>query len=119
MAYRQATVITTAALGCALLGAVAQGQAPADTLGARLDRLEMQVVAAEDLSALKRLQREYGYYVDKGTWEDVADLYTQDAVASYRAGTYVGYDSIRKHLYMNVGGGQATTAYPTTASTTT
>ena len=39
-------------------------------------------------------------------WEDVADLYTDDAVANYPAGTYVGYESIRKHLYMNVGGGQ-------------
>ena len=39
-------------------------------------------------------------------WEDIADLYTDDAVANYPAGTYVGHDSIRKHLYMNVGGGQ-------------
>src|SRR5262249_51599957 len=28
------------------------------------------------------------------------------AVANYPAGTYIGHDSIRKHLYMNVGGGQ-------------
>ena len=78
----------------------------ADALGARLDAVEAQVVAAEDVAAIKRLQREYGYYVDKGMWEDVADLYTDDAVANYPAGTYVGHDSIRKHLYMNVGGGQ-------------
>ena len=77
-----------------------------DALGERLDAFEAQVVAAEDVAAIKRLQRQYGYYVDKGMWEDVADLYTQDAVANYPAGTYLGYDSIRKHLYMNVGGGQ-------------
>ena len=77
-----------------------------DVLDARLDALDAQVTAAEDVSALKRLQREYGYYVDKGMWEDVADLYTDDAVANYPAGTYIGKDSIRKHLYMNVGGGQ-------------
>ena len=52
------------------------------------------------------MQRQYGYYVDKGMWEDIADLYTDDAVANYPAGTYVGHESIRKHLYMNVGGGQ-------------
>ena len=39
-------------------------------------------------------------------WEDVADLYTNDAVANYPAGIYIGHESIRKHLYMNVGGGQ-------------
>ena len=47
-------------------------------LDARLDALEAQVVAAEDVAAIKRLQRQYGYYVDKGMWEDVADLYTAD-----------------------------------------
>jgi acetyl esterase/lipase len=73
---------------------------------ARLDALEAEIVAAEDLAAVKRLQRTYGYYVDKGLWEDVADLYTDDAVANYPAGTYVGKDSIRQHLYLNVGGGQ-------------
>jgi acetyl esterase/lipase len=79
---------------------------PADPLDVRLDALESQVTAAEDIAAIKRLQRQYGYYVDKGLWEDVADLYAEDAVANYPAGTYIGYDSIRKHLFMNVGGGQ-------------
>ena len=88
-----------------LLAVDARAQADA-ALDARLDALDAQVTAAEDVSALKRLQREYGYYVDKGMWEDVADLYADDAVANYPAGTYIGKDSIRKHLYMNVGGGQ-------------
>jgi acetyl esterase/lipase len=93
----------------ALLVAALATNAAAQTdnaLGARLDALETQVVAAEDVAAIKRLQRQYGYYVDKGMWEDIADLYTADAVANYPAGTYVGHESIRKHLYMNVGGGQ-------------
>ena len=91
---------------CAATGTVTHAQAPAASLDARLDALEAQVAAAEDISALKRLQREYGYYVDKGMWEDVADLYTDDAVANYPAGTYIGHESIRKHLYMNVGGNE-------------
>ncbi len=93
------------AIGAALVAPLAGSQG-SRTLAERLDALEAQVVAAEDISALKRLQREYGYYVDKGMWEDVADLYSADAVANYPAGTYIGHDSIRKHLYMNVGGGQ-------------
>lgn len=87
----------------AAAGALAQ---PVEPLDARLDALEAQIAAAEDVAALKRLQRQYGYYVDKGLWEDVADLYADDAVANYPAGTYIGKDSIRTHLYMNVGGGQ-------------
>ena len=101
LGLRAALLAATAGLGREV--AVAQ---PDETLDERLDRLEAQVVAAEDISALKRLQRTYGYYVDKGMWEDVANLYTQDAIANYPAGTYIGYESIRKHLYMNVGGGQ-------------
>jgi acetyl esterase/lipase len=95
-------------LAAAFCGAVlpARAQQAAEALDARFDALEAQVTAAEDVAAIKRLQRQYGYYVDKGMWEDVADLYAADAVANYPAGTYVGRDGIRKHLYMNVGGGQ-------------
>jgi acetyl esterase/lipase len=92
-------------LGAGSTPTAASAQSDA-ALDARLGALEAQVVAAEDVAAIKRLQRQYGYYVDKGMWEDVADLYTDDAVANYPAGTYIGRDSIRKHLYMNVGGGQ-------------
>jgi acetyl esterase/lipase len=107
MSYRQAALIrafaAVAASTACCFGAYAQ-PAAADSLDARLDALEAQVTAAEDVSALKRLQREYGYYVDKGMWEDVADLYADDAVTNYPAGTYIGRESIRKHLFVNVGG---------------
>src|SRR5688500_19544000 len=106
MALPRASIIRVAIVAAAaVLAPPAFAQSDA-ALDARLDALEEQVVAAEDVAAIKRLQRQYGYYVDKGMWEDVADLFTDDAVAHYPAGTYVGRDSIRKHLYMNVGGGQ-------------
>jgi acetyl esterase/lipase len=93
-----------AALVAACLGVLALAQQPA-SLDARLDRLEAEVEAAEDLAAIKRLQRAYGYYLDKGMWADLAELFTHDAVANYPAGVYVGKESITRHLYMNVGGG--------------
>jgi triacylglycerol lipase len=76
----------------------------ATDLQARLNRLEAEVTAAEDLSALKRLQRAYGYYLDKGMWEDLQAFFTDDAVANYPAGIYVGHESIKQHLFLNVGG---------------
>jgi triacylglycerol lipase len=84
--------------------AFAQGDS--ELVHLRMDRLEAEIQSAEDLRAVKRLQRVYGYYLDKGLWEDLADLFTQDAVAKYPAGTYIGYESIRRHLFMNVGGGE-------------
>ena len=101
-AFRIRAALLVAAAGVAATAAAQSN----DALDARLDGLEAQVAAAEDVAAIKRLQRQYGYYVDKGMWEDVADLYAENAVANYPAGTYIGHDSIRKHLYMNVGGGQ-------------
>ncbi len=104
MSYRLA-VAPLAALACAVTCSHVRAQEPA-ALDARLDALEAQVVAAEDVSCDQAPAAQYGYYVDKGMWEDLADLYTDDAVANYPAGVYVGHESIRKHLYMNVGGGQ-------------
>ena len=72
-------------------------------LPSRVSRLAAEVQAAEDIRAIKRLQRAYGFYVDKGMWEDLSQLFTADAVANYPAGIFVGKDSIRRHLFMNVG----------------
>jgi triacylglycerol lipase len=72
-------------------------------LAQRTAELAAQVTAAEDLRAIKRLQRTYGYYLDKGMWTDLAEYFTDDAVANYPAGVFVGKKSIREHLYLNVG----------------
>ena len=104
-----------AAMLLALMAVVSSPDAPAgpaphpgDQAGiqAQVARLEADVIAGEDVSAIKRLQRAYGFYLDKGMWEDLSVLFTDDAVANYPAGVFVGRDSIRQHLYMNVGGGK-------------
>ncbi len=97
--------LLAALAGAGLAGALQASAADAQScLEPRIDRLEANVAAAEDVLAIAKLQRAYGYYVDKGMWEDVADLFTEDAVANYPAGVFVGHKSIREHLYMNVGG---------------
>lgn len=73
-------------------------------LGERIVRLEAAIARAEDVSAIKRLQKAYGYYLDKGMWTDLAELFADEAVANYPAGVFIGKDSIREHLYRNVGG---------------
>ena len=50
-------------------------------LGSRVSRLAAEVQAAEDIRAIKHLQRAYGFYLDKGMWEDSSQLFTADAVA--------------------------------------
>ena len=104
-----AAVAAIAALVTAGLAVIAAAPAAAQSgaaLEARLDRLEAEIAAAEDLAAVKRLQRAYGYYVDKGMWADLAELFTEDAVANYPAGVFIGKESITRHLFLNVGGGE-------------
>lgn len=74
-----------------------------DVTHERLDRLEADLQRAEDVAAIKRLQRAYGYYLDKGLWTDLGELFADDAVANYPAGVYIGKSSIQRHLHMNVG----------------
>ena len=90
---------------CAMPGA-AWSAPGASELQLRVATLTANVELAEDLSSIEKLQRAYGYYVDKGLWEDLSELFTQNAVANYPAGVFVGRKSIREHLYMNVGGHQ-------------
>ena len=107
MRYQLAATALVALTAAACLAADGRARAaPAgdDSLETRLDRLEAQVTAGEDILAIENLQRAYGFYVDKGMWEDVAQLFSQDAVANYPAGVFIGWKSIREHLYMNVGG---------------
>jgi SnoaL-like domain len=95
------------ALALLTIAIVSTGAVSADLgLAQRVAQLDAEVTAAEDLSKLKRLQRTYGYYLDKGMWTDLAEYFTDDAVANYPAGVYVGKASIREHLYRNVGGVQ-------------
>ena len=79
-------------------------EAPAAAAEARLAQLALAVRYAEDLSAIKRLQKAYGYYVDKGLWSDAAALFSDTAIARYPAGTFIGKASITEHLFRNVGG---------------
>src|SRR5689334_6652646 len=96
--------VIAALLAVSGVGAVAHASDRSNAdLQSHVSRLAAEVQAAEDVRAIKRLQRAYGFYVDKGMWADLAELFTADAVANYPAGIFVGQDSIRKHLYLNVG----------------
>ena len=46
-----------------------------DPLEAHLDRAELRLARLASHEAVERLQRAYGYYVDKGLWSAPADLF--------------------------------------------
>src|SRR5215468_2701894 len=98
------TLIALALATNALLGAHVVDAAAVD---ARLTRLETDVTRAEDVRAIKKLQRAYGYYADRGLWDDLANLFTDDAVADYPSGIFDGNASIRAMFIQNLGQGKA------------
>jgi hypothetical protein len=73
----------------------------------RLAALQKEAALIKDANDIKRLQRAYGYYVDKALWDQVADLFAEDGSAEYaNEGVYVGRERIRKYLYL-LGGGKS------------
>jgi len=76
------------------------------TLQQRIAELEKQADRVEDASEVKRLQRAYGYYVDRGMWDQVADLFADDATIEIALdGVYVSKPRIREYLHA-LGGGR-------------
>jgi hypothetical protein len=91
----------------AVAGICARPAAAADSgTEAQLKRLEIAVVRAEDVRAIKNLQRAYGYYADRGLWNELADLFAEDAIANYPSGGFDGKDSIRAMFVENLGQGR-------------
>jgi SnoaL-like domain len=68
---------------------------------ARLSAYRERVARLEDQDAVENLQATFGYYFDKGLWEDSADLFARDGSFEYgQSGVYVGQDRIRHAMLL-------------------
>jgi len=73
--------------------------AHAQGVEAELDALTARVEKLEGTRAIKKLQRAFGYYVDRGLWGDAADLFTDGGTLEIGVdGVYVGKARIREYL---------------------
>jgi hypothetical protein len=99
-------------MAAALTAACDDGPPAVDTarlaaLGDKIAALEQRKSQLEDLNAIERLQHAYGYYVDKGLWDDVANLFADDGTLELGLdGVYVGKARVRAYLYALGGGRQ-------------
>jgi len=82
---------------------VAQAPAVAERLAAdhaRLAAIQQRSGRIGDIDEIENLQRTYGYYTDKMLWEQVVDLFTEEATLEIgSSGVYAGKQHIRKYLY--------------------
>jgi hypothetical protein len=72
---------------------------------AEIDALTTRVEKLEGTRAVKKLQRAFGYYVDRGLWGEAADLFTdKGSIEIGLDGVYVGRARIRDYLERLHGG---------------
>jgi hypothetical protein len=78
----------------------ATGRSSIAVLQTELRALRRRVQELEDVEAIKKLQRIYGYYVDKAQWARVVDLFTADCEIEIAGrGVYVGTTGARSVFY--------------------
>lgn len=66
----------------------------------RMDELEQRVGRAEDVESIRKLQYQYGYYLDKCFYEEVVDLFSDDEpVVHFLRGIWKGKEGVRR-LYL-------------------
>jgi hypothetical protein len=84
-----------AILGAALLAGGAQAQSATDKLAA----LEKRITRLEDANAIERVQRAYGYFVDKAQWTQLSELFTDDATLEIGGrGIFVGKPRVLEYM---------------------
>jgi carotenoid cleavage dioxygenase len=71
--------------------------------GERLARLEAQVESLarevgrlQDLNAIRVLQHTYGYFMDKGLYDEVVDLFAEDGQLRFMGGVFKGKAGVRR-----------------------
>jgi hypothetical protein len=105
--------VVVAALCAVLLASAGRAQEDSSA-AARLDALEAELIAlereigrAEDTKAIKRLQRAYGYYVDKKLSREIGALFADDPATTAElggSGVYVGRARIADFYDRIIGG---------------
>ena len=89
-------ILSAAIPAAMLLGASAAG---AQTAAERLDQLDARIARLEGMNDIERVQRTYGYFVDKGQWTELAQLFTEDATLEIGGkGIFLGRDRVLEYM---------------------
>jgi hypothetical protein len=101
---REGIMTLRAVLFVAALAVAAPAQA--QSVDAQIEQLTERVERLEGARAVKKLQRAFGFYVDRGLWGEAADLFADDGTVEIGLdGVYQGKTRIREYL-MRLHGGQ-------------
>ena len=68
-------------------------------LTARIEKLEHELAVQQDIHQIRRVQYTYGYFIDKSQYNEVVDLFADDAEVWFLGGIYKGRAGVRR-LYI-------------------
>ena len=84
----------------ALLAGTAKAADDLTALNAQLDALDKRVTRLEDANAVEKLQRAYGYFVDKAQWTQLTGLFAKDATLEIGGrGVFIGQAHILDYMH--------------------
>jgi hypothetical protein len=87
------------------MGAPQAAYAQSARIDQDIDALTVRVERLEGTRAVKKLQRAFAYYVDRGLWGEAADLFSDDGTIELGVdGVYIGKERIREYLKRLHGG---------------
>jgi hypothetical protein len=83
---------------CAVL-LVAAAPAFPQSAAQRLDALNARITRLEDMNQIERLQRTYGYFVDKSQWTQLSELFSDDATLEIGGkGIFIGKRRVLEYM---------------------
>jgi hypothetical protein len=93
-----------------LVALCAQASMAADAslknLEQQLNALGDRITRLQDLTDIEIVQNAYGYYVDKGQWRSISDLFTDDATLEIGGkGVFLGKARVFEYMNIGMGGG--------------
>ncbi|MEL1250955.1 nuclear transport factor 2 family protein [Aurantiacibacter gilvus] len=89
-------LLTTAA---ALLAFTTPAMAQETEVDAALDQLEARIDRLESMNEIEIVQRTYGYFVDKGQWTHLSNLFTEDATLEIGGkGIFIGRERVLEYM---------------------
>src|SRR5689334_21825934 len=102
----RASHVLRAASGAAVAVALFACAAPAFAQSAsqRLDALDQRITRLEDLNQIERLQRTYGYFVDKSQWTQLSELFSDGATLEIGGkGIFTGKPRVLEYMHTAFG----------------
>ena len=98
------TLLCAASRAVLVVALIAAAPAYSQSAAEQLDALEARITRLEDMHQIERLQRTYGYFVDKSQWTQLSELFSDDATLEIGGkGIFIGKSRVLEYMHTAFG----------------